>query len=362
MKKLSFLKRKIRLSQKEKINFLDQFSNLLISWIPLTNALKIIIYQTQKKYIKEMLEILLDNINKGKSFGESIVWFPSVFNEFDTSLIEIGEVTGKLWKSLQTLKEKEEKNQEIKTKIIGALLYPSIIIILAIAMIITFMVYVIPKIEEMYKWSNVNLPWLTIFVINISRFLQENIFYIILSFIIIWLCLSFFKNWKKTKIYYDKILIHIPFFGNIIKKNILILFSSSIGILLESGIIINKSLEIGAKITANEYYKKEIGKMIHGISTGKELSFLMGIEDIQSKKQNDYFPIELSSIVRIGEQTGKLSELLINISKKFERELDVLVKNIQTAIEPLVIIFVWGIIGVIIMAILLPFFNMVNVI
>jgi len=80
--------------------------------------------------------------------------------------------------------------------------------------------------------------------------------------------------------------------------------------------------------------------MIHGISTGKELSVLMGIEDIQSKKQNDYFPIELSSIVRIGEQTGKLSELLINISKKFERELDVLVKNIQTAIEPLVIIFV----------------------
>lgn len=358
----NFLKKSIKIKTKEKVDFFEQLSNLINSGIPLSNSLKIIFYQTKNKELSQMLEKIIENTNKGGNFEESIKLFPDSFNEFDYAIVEMGEITWKFWDSLEIIKKKEEKEQELKSKIISALIYPIIIVFLASSMIIGFMIYVIPKIEKMYKDAKVNLPWLTQHIINISSFLQENLILLILIIIILTFWLKVFKKSEKTKIYYDKWIIHIPIFWKIIKKKILTLFASTLGTLLDNGIIINKSLAVSANAVENEYYKKEIQKIMEGVSLWKDLSTLMGIEEIKTKKENEFFPIEISSIVKIGEQTGNLSQLLVKIANKFDKELDVLVKNIQTAIEPIVIICVGLIIGTVILAIMLPFFNMVNVI
>lgn len=352
----------IKISSKEKINLLEQLSNLLQSGIPLINSLKIMMYQTRNKKTKYLLNSIIEWLNSWNSLNECFQKFTSIFNSFDLSIIEMWEVTWKLWDSIETIKVKEEKAKELKNKIIWALIYPMVIITLSIGMIWVFMIYVIPKIEQMYTDSKVNLPSLTQNVIDTSKFLQEYIILIIFWIILFSFFITIFKNNPKTKIYWDYMLIRIPIFWPLIKKKILALFTSSLWILLKNWVIINNSLEISSKALENDYYEKELKEITSRVSKWIELSVLMWINEIQSWKENLLFPIELASVVKIWEETWNLANLLIKMSIKMNKEIDNVVKNIQTAIEPVVIIFVWWIIWTLIMAIMLPFFNMVNVI
>ena len=352
----------LKISLKDKINLLDQLTSLLNSWIPITNSFKIISYQTKKKNIKKLIENILNFLNNWDGLKETFSRFPKIFQIFDLSIIEMWEVTWKIWEAIETIKIKEEKSKELKWKILWALIYPMVIIWLSIIMIWIFMIYVIPKITEMYKDAKVNLPDLTQRVIITSNFLQANILEICIWIIIFITSFIFFKNYYKTKIYFDMLILKVPIFWWLIQKKILALFSSSLGILLNNWVIINKSLEITSKALENNYYEREIKNITSWVSKWIELSTLMWINDIQSWKNNTLFPIELASIIKIWEQTWKLPELLLKISNKYNKEIDNTVKNIGTAIEPIVIVVVWWIIWTLIMAIMLPFFNMVNVI
>lgn len=352
----------ISISSKEKINLLEQLSNLLNSWIPLMNSFKIIMYQTKDIKNKTFIQNIVNNLNKWDSLKEVFQKYTKIFNIFDLSIIEMWEVTWKLWDSIETIKIKEEKTRELKWKIIWALIYPMVITALSLWMILVFMIYVIPKITDMYKDAKVNLPWLTQSVIDISNFLQNNIFTILIwiTLFIIWFIT--FKNHPKTKIYFDRAILHLPIFWPLIQKKILNLFTSSLSILLTNWVIINKSLEISSRALENNYYEKELKLITSSISRWNSLSSCMWIDQIQSWKENFLFPIELASVIKIWEETWRLAELLNKISKKYDKQIDDLVKNMQTAIEPLVIVIVWWVIWTLIMAIMLPFFNMVNVI
>jgi len=352
----------ITISSKDKINLLEQLSNLLNSGIPLMNSFKIIMYQTRNKKIKLLYKTMIDNLNKWDSLKEVFQKYKNIFNIFDLSIIEMWELTWKLWDSIETIKIKEEKSKELKSKIIWALIYPMVIVTLSIGMILVFMIYVIPKITDMYKDAKVNLPSLTQHVINISDFLQKNVFEIIIWIILFIVIFITFKKHPKTKIYFDRVILHLPIFWPLIQKKILSLFTWSLSILLSSWVIINKSLEISSRALDNDYYEKELKKMISNVSMWKTLSWCMWIDEIQTWKENFLFPIELASVVKIWEETWKLAHLLKRISEKYNKQIDELVKWMQTAIEPLVIVIVWWIIWTLIMAIMLPFFNMVNVI
>lgn len=353
-------KRQLRL--KDKIDFLDQLATLLNSWIPITNALKIMVYQTESKNVKFIIEIILEDINKWMSLKDSIIKFPSIFKQFDYSIIEMWELTWKIGDSMTIIKEKEEKTKELKSKVLWAFIYPIIIISLSLIMIAVFIIYVIPKITDMYKDAKVNLPKLTKFVIDLSDFMQKNIVYICTTIVCFIVLVYAFKNYKRTKFYYDKYIIRFPIFWKLNKKKILAMFTSSLWTLLKNWVIINKSLEISAWVVSNDYYRKEIEKISTWISSWEDFSKMLWIENIKDKNKNKAFPIEIASVVKIWEQTWKLPELLIKISEKYNKEIDDVVKNLSTAIEPIVIVLVWAIIGTLIMAIMLPFFNMVNVI
>ena len=352
----------ISISSKEKINLLEQLSNLLNSGIPLMNSLKIIMYQTRNKKMKLLINNFIEKLNKWDNLKTIFENNSSIFNVFDISIVEMWELTWKLWDSIEIIKIKEEKTNELKSKIIWALIYPMVITALSVAMVWVFMVYVIPKITDMYKDAKVNLPELTQTVINISNFLQQYIWQIIIWIIIFIVLFIIFKKHPKTKIYFDRAILSLPIFWPLIKKKILWLFTSSLGILLSNWVIINKSLEVSSKALENDYYSKWLDKVIHSVSMWKSLSECMWINEIPSWTENSLFPIELASIIKIWEETWKLAYLLTKISKKYTKEIDEIIKNMQTAIEPIVIIVVWWIIWTLIMAIMLPFFNMVNVI
>ena len=352
----------ISLSSKDKISLLEQLSNLLNSWIPLMNSFKIIMYQTKDKKLKIFYQNIVKDLNKWNSLKDIFKKYKNIFNIFDISIIEMWELTWKLWDSIETIKTKEEKSKELKSKIIWALIYPMVIVTLSIWMILVFMIYVIPKITDMYKDAKVNLPALTQTVIDISDFLQKNIIAIVIWIIVFIIMFIIFKKHPKTKIYFDRAILHLPIFWPLIQKKILSLFTSSLSILLSSGVIINKSLEISSRALDNDYYEKDLKNVIKNVSMWKTLSSCMWIDEIQTWKENFLYPIELASVVKIWEETWKLAPLLRKISLKYTKQIDELVKWMQTAIEPLVIVIVWWIIWTLIMAIMLPFFNMVNVI
>lgn len=354
--------RNSKLKSKEKINFLEQLSSLLNSGIALINALKIILYQTKSKRNKKIYKKIIDTLNSWENLKTAFLHFPNIFWYFDLAIVDMWEATWKLWDAIETIKQKEEKERELKWKILWALIYPIVIVTLSISMIWVFMVYVIPKITKMYKDAKVNLPELTSIVIQISDFVQKYIFQILIWIFVFIIFVSIFKRWKKTKIYWDYMIIRIPLFGILIKKKILAIFASSLWILLKNWVMINQSLEISSRVLENDYYEKHLKEIQSRVSKWLALSSLMWVNEIKSWKENFLFPIELSSVVKIWEETWKMADLLIKISKKMNKEIDNVVKNIQTAIEPLVIVVVWIVVWTIIMAIMLPFFNMVKVI
>lgn len=367
LKKINFKdlltsKKSIKLSQKQKIYFFDSLFNLINSWIPITNSLSILLYQTKDKNLKLLFESIIKDISKWKKLEDCFRDFSSIFSNFDVYMIKMWEVTGKITTSLETICDREEKNAELKAKIIWALIYPTIVITLAIAMIMWFMLFVIPKVQKMYSDAKVNLPELTQSVINTSIFLQNN--YLLLIICLFWAIfwILTFKNNSKTKIYFDKWVLNIPLFWWLIRKKILAIFSHTFWTLLQNGIMINEALEIAKNSLDNKYYEKRIEEIILELNEWIALSESMWIKKIKESIEDPYFPLELASIVKIWEQTWKLPSLLIKISSKFNKEIDVIVKWLSTVIEPIVIVIVWIIVWVMVMAILLPFFNMVNVV
>lgn len=355
-------KSSVKLNQKQKIMFFDSLFNLINSWIPITNSLSIMLYQTKDKNVKLLIETILKNISKWKKLEDSFKEFPKIFSNFDVYMLKMWEVTGKVASSLETIKNREEANAELKTKIIWALIYPVIVVSLSICMIIWFMLFVIPKVQKMYSDAKVNLPSLTQSVIDISVFLQENFVLIILWLFLIIFWIITFKNNSKTKIYFDEWILNIPLFWWLIRKKILAIFSNTLWTLLQNGIMINEALEITKNSLENKYYEKRIEEISEELNSWIALSESMWIKKIKDSIEDKYFPLELASIVKIWEQTWKLPSLLIKIWLKFNKEIDVIVKWLSTAIEPIVIIVVWAIVWVMVMAILLPFFNMVNVV
>jgi type IV pilus assembly protein PilC len=352
----------VKLNLKEKIDFLEQLSNLLSSGIPIINSFTIMNYQTKNKRVKFLIEDTLNKLNVWKNLKEIFAWYKSTFNTFDISIIEMWEVTWELAESIEIIKNKEDKTRELKWKILWALVYPIVIIALSVAMIFVFMIYVIPKIKDMYSDAKVNLPSLTTNVIKISEFIQNNLNIIILLLVLFVVIIKTFKSHSYTKIYWDRWVLHIPLFGNLIKKKTLALFTNSLWMLLSRWVIINKALEISSRALENDYYEKKLKEIVSWVSKWENLSSLMWINEIKTGKANFYFPIELSSIVKIWEQTWRLPELLEKVGVKFNKEIDNITRNLSTAIEPIVIILVWLIVWTLIMAIMLPFFNMVNVI
>ncbi len=355
-------KSSLKINQKQKIQFFDSLYNLINSWIPITNSLSILLFQTRNQKLRILIETISKDISKWKKIEESFKSFPNIFNNFDVYMIKMWEVTWKVAQALETIKDREEKNSELKTKIIWALIYPAIIISLSIAMIIWFMVFVIPRVQKMYQDAKVNLPELTQSVINTSKFLQDNYFLLIVWVIIIIFWIITFKNHKLTKIYFDNWVLRVPLFWPLLRKKILAIFSNTLWTLLQNWIMINEALDITKKSLDNKYYEKRLDEIWTLLSEWIALSDSMWIKKLKDSIEDPYFPLELASIVKIWEQTWKLPSLLVKIWVKFNKEIDVIVKWLSTAIEPIVIIVVWIIVWTMVMAILLPFFNMVNVV
>ncbi len=337
---------------KDLVVFTRQFSTMLNAGIPLVDCLSILSQQLDNKALKNVVENVKNEVESGKPLNEALRKYPKVFTNLYCSLVEAGEAGGLLINVLERLSGYMEKNMALIGKVKSAMTYPVIILIVAVGLIGAMMYGVIPKFEEMFESMDSKLPALTQGVINASRFAQHNVVPIVIIAIG---AIVGFVMWKKTKkgaYNWDKFLLKTPLFGVIIKKNAVARFSRTFSTLVASGVDILKALEITARTSGNLVIEKAIMDARSSISGGSEISIPLA--------KSKVFPPMVVSMISAGEKSGALEDMLTKIADFYELEVDQSVGALTSAMEPLIMVFLGGGIGTIVIALFLPILTMAS--
>lgn len=341
-----------KVGQKDLVVFTRQVSLMLVSGLTLVKALDILKDQATKESVREMLDGVITDIQEGSSFSKSITKYPDVFSPVYIALVRTSEASGLLDKALSRLADNLEKQQKLGSTIKAALTYPVIIVVLMIGVVFIMMTFVIPKLSDLYKQLNVELPLATKIVVSMSQF-TTTFWPIILGFVILFPFL--FRRFHKTeegKMLIDNLVLKLPVFAPLIKKTILAEFSRTLGLLIGSGTLVVESLVETADIAGNYQFKNAIldtsSRVEKGVSVGEALSFY------------NIFPPILIQLVKVGEQTGKLDETLLRASEYFESEVDQAVKTLTTAMEPLIMVTLGVGVGFLVFSIITPIYKLTS--
>lgn len=275
---------KTRFSRKDKILFLDGLGSLINAGIPIVRALQIVYFQSESKRIREVSAYFKQWIESGKNMPEACGSLPQIFSPFDRAMFEMGEATGKMGQALTLITEREEAQRDLENKIRQALIYPVSVVLVAIAMVVTIMTYVVPKIEKIYRDSHVSLPSLTKSVIGASHFLREYGLVVLVAVVLCFVGFLFaLRKFPAFRYGFHRSVLSVPVFGNILRKKALIVFTEFLATLLAAGILINRSLSIVRTGMDNRYYEAEIDAVLLEIQAGKTLSSALGGEYIERR-------------------------------------------------------------------------------
>lgn len=339
---------------KDLVLFTRQLSSMLTSGLTLLKSLEILKDQVSNKILRETLGGIILDIEEGKSFSESIAKYPEIFPSIYISLVKAGESSGLLDKIFLRLATNLEKQQKLKNKVKGALMYPIIVILLMIAVVFILMFFVIPQLSGLYDSLDVELPVATKIVVGISEAVIR-IWPFIIGFVLI--AVYGFRKWKKTpkgKEIYDKNTLRVPLFGKIVKQTILTEFSRTFGLLVGTGTLIVDALGQSAGVTGNSKYEKsilEIAKRVEkGVPVGEAMSYF------------PEFPPLLVQLVKVGEETGKIDENLMKASEYFEEEVNQSIKTLTTAMEPFIMLVLGVGVGFLVFSVISPIYNLLSAI
>jgi len=349
---ISLFSRRIR--TKEMLFFTRYLSALISAGIQILQALDIISKEQENNSLRSLVISIREDIAAGKTLTEAFKQHPRYFNDLYVSLINVGETSGTLDKTLKRLADLQENSERLKTKIKKALIYPAIVVTVATAVVLILLLFVVPQFETIFKSAGAQLPTFTRIVINVSQFLRDYSIYTIM-FIVGFI---FFVRTaiKQNEVFAEKIdhfKLRIWIFGNIIKKGILARFTSTLSTTLEAGLPIVDSMKIMTNVMNNLTYKKAISQLVDNLQSGHTLA--------DSMAETEMFPNMVIQMVLVGESSGSLSNMLNHVNRYYSEEVNDIVDNLSNIIEPLIIIVLGIIIGSFVVAMYLPIFKLGSV-
>jgi type IV pilus assembly protein PilC len=328
-----------------------QLSIMLNAGIPIVSAFNILIEQIKHPKLKKIIRNIKENVESGSSFSNALKEHKDIFSDLYINMVESGEASGNLDVVLQRLVITMEKDLELKRKLKGALIYPTMVSIVAVGVIALILTFVIPTFSKMYADSGMQLPLLTRMVIGASNFLRD---YIIIILLILAIIIGAFVIAKKKSIkfrtYIDSVLLKLPLLGTLILKTSIARFSSILSMLTSGGVSILEAIDIGAKTSGNLIIENSLNKVKESVKEGSNLS--------EPISKAGIFPDMVSQMISVGEETGKLEDMLVKVSQYYEEEVDNSVKNLTTMLEPIIIVFLGVIVGTLVIAMYLPIFKM----
>jgi len=321
---------KSNVNVRDKATFFHLLAVMTNSGIPMIRSLRSLVVQMNKSpKMQSVIESLEISIENGNSLSLAMADFPKVFPESELGMVQSGEVSGQLSKVLDNLAIDTEKSYLIRAKLKSAMMYPMVIFALLIVVLIAMMVYVVPKLTDLFDSFGGELPFLTRAVVGTSDFLIHNKVSLIISVLILLGIFSVFKKKKRGRYILDNLKINMPVFGPLFKKFYLARFARSLSNLMDSNISILRTLEITANSIGNEVYKKHLLLSLEDIKQGISLA--------ENLSNNSLFPPMLVSMIDVGEQTAQLDTITAKVAKFYETEVDTSINGFSKIVEPIML-------------------------
>lgn len=343
-----------RVSKRALSVFTRQFSTMLNAGLPLLSCLEILGKQTESQGLRRVLGEVRGDVEGGLSLADALRRQPKVFDNLYVNMVESGETGGALDVILARLAQYLEKSVALARKIKGAMIYPIIISLVAVAAMAVMLLFVIPVFAQMFEGTGAELPGLTQFVMSLSDFLQVAGLPLVIGIVAL---ITIIRRWHKTESgakALDPIILKIPVFGNLNRKTAIARFSRTLSTLLSSGVPIIDALEITAKSAGNWVIQDAILKARLSIKGGENIA------DPLSKTA--VFPPMVTQMIAIGEASGGLDDMLEKVATFYDAEVDQAVENLTTALEPIIMVGLGGIVGFLVIAMYLPMFQIAGTI
>lgn len=337
---------------KHLVLFTRQFSVLQDAGLPVLRALRILEKQMKASALKNALIDVVEDVESGSTLSEAFGKHPRAFDRLYVNMVKAGEAGGALEVILQRLAEFKEKSQSLKRKVIGAMVYPTVVILAAVAILIFIMVAIIPKFEKIFREFGLKLPELTQFLIDVSMWCSKYWWSLPLIPLGIWLLFKLIRLSRAGNYALDRMTLWIPIIGKIVEKTIVARTMRTLGTLVSSGVPILESLSIVRETANNAVFERMFQRVYESIREGDTIA-----DPLRESRLVDDM---VTNMVEVGEETGDLDTMLYKIADFYDEEVDTAVKSLISLLEPIMIIVLGGIIGTIVVALFLPMLGLLE--
>ncbi|MCK5548102.1 MAG: type II secretion system F family protein [Thermoplasmata archaeon] len=340
--------------------FTRQLATLIDAGLPLLRCLHVLGQQQKAGALKNALGGIADMVESGSTFSEALAAYPRVFNKLFVNMVKAGEMGGVLEIVLNRLAEFVEKSEKLKSKVKSAMIYPIAVITVAIVVVSLLMVYVVPKFTEVVEGFDIDMPTITVSLINTSTWIKNNAYYdhfpylgmLVLIPVGIIILLKLLAKTQGGKMAIDVAKINMPLFGTLVRKVAVARFARTLGTLITSGVPILQALNIVRDTSGNEVVARAIGNVHDSIREGESV--------VAPLRDTKVFTPMLISMMEVGEETGRLPDMLIRIADSYDTDVDTAVEGITSIIEPVLIIFLAVVVGFIVIALFLPLIELMK--
>ncbi len=349
-KKKSFTIGKI--STKQLCTFTRQLSTLQDAGLPILRSLKILEGQCKPGVLKNSLGDVVEDIESGQTLSEAFSKHPKAFDRLYCNMIKAGEAGGALEAILQRLADFKEKAQSLKRRVKSAMVYPCVVITVAVAIVGFILYFIIPKFEAIFKDFGVDLPGMTIFLIGASHFIVKYFYVVLLTPLFVWIIIKLLYRNKTGAYICDKILLMIPVMGMIVEKSTVARTMRTLGTLVQSGVPILESLSIVKETAGNAVFERAFTRIYESIREGETIA--------QPLRESRIVDDIVVNMIDVGEETGDLDTMLNKIADNYDEEVETAVESLVSLLEPIMIVVLGGIIGFIVIALFLPLITLIS--
>lgn len=334
--------------------FSRQFAVMIEAGIPIVQALDILSEQTQKRRFRDVIRRVKEDVEGGKTLAESMKSHPKIFPHMLVQMVAVGETGGALGNTLKEVAAYYEKMDSLKRKIKAAAAYPMVIFVVLIAVTTFLLVFIIPRFAQLYADVGAKLPTPTMIVIGISNILKRFFIHIVIAVVVL---IFLFRRFVKTDVgkrMWDNLTMRLIIFGSLIRKVAVARFARTLGILLSSGVPIMESMEITAKASGNKIIESAVLKARKMVGEGKTIG--------EPLRETGVFPPMVIHLITVGEQTGKLADMLHKIADFYDDEVDTAVAGLASVLEPVMVVIMGVFVGAILISMYLPIFGLAGTI
>lgn len=335
----------------DKMLFTKHLSVMIKSGIPISEAISTIADQSPNPAFKRVLKKIGEEIANGQSLERSLSFFPKVFDPFFVSLVKVGEQSGNLEGNLLYLADHLKKDYEFRQKIVAASIYPAIVMLTVVIVGGGISIFVLPQLVNLFKSLDTQLPLTTRILLWVSETMRDYGILIFAGLFVLFLIFRLLLLNPKIRFRWDKFLLGLPLVGLFIKNVEMTNFSRNIGVMLKSGLPLTSSLETQKNATSNLVFKNYLVKLLREVETGKS------IQEVLSEKRFKFVPKIATKMIGVGEETGKLDEVMLYLGDFFEDEVDNTTKNLSNVLEPILLLVIGMIVTFVALAIISPIYE-----